>query len=516
MRGSRVAAVGLLVAAGHACADVPAARLLPPTAVARGQAPAQPPAGGALSQPRPVPQGPTVTEQRANPPAPTPPPATVTPPAAMFGSPVPYGSPVPIGGPMTYLGLPPVAGGPPSVAPTVVTPNIEAPLIGPGSAPAMGPFGLLTGGHGFGGPQRLHLDADFLLWWVRSGNLPALVTTGPVASEGALGRPGTQVVYGDDSRGRTLHTGARFGGTYWLDECNRWGLDGSLFFLARRGFNDTFTSSGEPLLARPFVNANAGTQSSELVAFPGLASGAVVVTGETTVWGAGANVRRHLFGGCEYRVDGLLGFRYLNFSESLGVTEQIAQLPGSQSVLAFTNAAGSPAVGSVVSDRFRTENNFYGVNVGLAGELRRGRWYAEGRASVAFGTVFQTATAEGSQLATFADGTAATYAGGLLALPSNSGSYSQRKFGVVPEAGLKLGCHLTDRWRVNVGYNFLYLNSVLRPGDQIDPVLDITKVPNLLRDGMTVSPLASPRPLPTLRDSGVFVQGISFGLQWAF
>ena len=71
------------------------------------------------------------------------------------------------------------------------------------------------------------------------------------------------------------------------------------------------------------------------------------------------------------------------------------------------------------------------------------------------------------------------FAGGLLALPgANIGRYTQSKFAVVPEAGVKIGYHLTPNLRLAVGYNFLYLSSVLRPGDQIDTGLDVTRIPN--------------------------------------
>lgn len=501
MWGLRVASVGLgVVWSASTWAAEPAARFGVPTPdlAIRGQAPnAQPVPGGSLSTPRPIPQGPSVSEQR------TVPGGTVSPPPVVFGT------PVPIGGPMTYLGVPPpTVGAPPAVGPVIATPNMDPPLLG-GSGMRTGPFGILTGGSGFNGASRLRLDADFLLWFVHSAVAPPLLVTGQLDANNMLVPGTTTNLYGGDNLGRTLHTGARFGGTYWLDDSTRWGLDGSLFFLARRGFSETHHSSGNPVLARPFVNANQGVPFVELVAAPGLASGSMAVTGDTQVWGADINLRRHLWGGCDWRLDGLVGYRYLNLGESLTINESVVRLPTAPPTF------GNPDVlGGTVYDGFRTENHFHGVNLGLAGEVRRGRWFAEARVAVALGTVFQSVTADGSQLANTTAGVVNS-TGGLLAIPGNIGTYSQRKFGVVPEAGLKLGYHITDRWRVNVGYNFLYLNSVLRPGDQIDTSLDITRIPNFPQPGQ-VPALASPRPAPQLRDAGVFVQGISFGVQWSF
>lgn len=518
MRGIRAAGAGLgvLVAAAAGPAGEPAARLGAARSVeARGQAPGLPPGGtppapgqaGVLGQPRPLPQGPTVTEQRGNSSAP---PAAAGPPPVVFGPAVPYGPPA-------YGPAVPFAGTPPSVQPygapaAGFAPDMEPPLFGPGgTGPAAGPLGLLTGGGGgFGGRQRLRLDADFLLWFVKSGSAPPLVTTSTPASNGILGNPDTRVLYGGDTLGRTLHNGGRFAAVYGLDDAGRWGVDGSLFFLARRGLNETFSTATDPLLARPFTNLNQGIQFSEVVAAPGLAGGAVAVTGDTSMWGADINVRRHLGGNCTSRLDGFAGFRYLNFSETLQVTESFVRQPGAPETVGIPNA-----LAGTITDRFRTENHFYGPQLGLTGEVRNGRWFAEGRVAVAMGPVFQRVEINGGQLVNFPTGPVA-FAGGLLAIQgANIGSYHQRKFGVLPEVGVKLGYHVTDRLRLNVGYNFLYLNSVLRPGDQIDTGLDVTRIPNFPLPG-NVQPLPQVRPAVLFREVGVFAQGISFGLSWAF
>ena len=103
--------------------------------------------------------------------------------------------------------------------------------------------------------------------------------------------------------------------------------------------------------------------------------------------------------------------------------------------------------------------------------------------------------------------------GGVLGQPTNSGRTIRSEFAVLPEAVIKLGYRFRDRSRFYVGYNFLYLSSVLRPGDQIDPGLDVNRIPNFPLPG-TIPRLATVRPGVPLKDSDVFVQGISFSLQW--
>jgi hypothetical protein len=394
-------------------------------------------------------------------------------------------------------------------------PDLDPPLCGPDGIGTAGPLGLLTGRWlgvsrvATGGPERLHLDADLLLWWVRSGNLPPLVTTSSPPFNGIIGQGDTRVLVGG-VQGQTFHTGGRFGGVYWLGCDQRWGVDGNVFFLARRGRNDTFTTATDPLLARPFANLNQGLSFSEVVAAPGIAVGSVTVNGETQAWGAEVNARRYLTGDCGYRIDGLLGFRYFRFAEGVTITESFSRVPGSDLSSGVPNA-----LFGTISDRFRTVNQFYGPQVGFAGEIRRGRFFAEGRTTVAFGTVRQDLQVDGQQSVQFTTGPG-VFNGGLLALPGgNIGHYTQNKFGVLPEVGLKLGVFVTPNLKVGVGYNFLYLNSVLRPGEQIDPGLDVTRIPNFAVPG-NPPPLFGVRPAPRMATTDVFAQGLSFSMTWTW
>lgn len=514
MRGIRAAGagIGIALATSVGLAQPPAATLgrIQPVdtpapvggMVARGQAGDQakpaspmPASGGTLQMPRQLP-GPTVTEQRGPDAAP----------AVTLGGAIPYGvpvgQPIPVGHPV-MIGQPVAAATftPPSVLPAgpiaCPCPDLDPALCGG----AYGPLGLLTG------PNKWQLHADLLLWWIRSPHIPALVTTGTPQSNGILGSPSTQVLIDDDALSNTFHTGGRFGGVYWLGCEQRWGVDGNLWFVGPTG-KDVTINSGAGLLARPFFNLNQGVPFSEVIAAPGLATGAVAVTTETYMWGAEANLRRFLLGNPCSRLDLLFGFRYVGLNEELQITETFARTPGS------SLAIGSPSVvAGTVTDKFRTENHFFGAQVGLAGEVRRGRWFTEGRATIAFGDVFQSVEVNGAQNLQLAGGPAG-FGGGLLALPgANIGRFTQERFAVVPEVGLKVGLHLTPRLRAAVGYNFLYLSSALRPGDQIDQGLDVTRIPNFPLPG-TITPLQTVRPAVTLRDSGVFAQGVSFSVQY--
>lgn len=396
----------------------------------------------------------------------------------------------------------PIVGAP--VEGTFDQPVLSDPFLGVGSPvfPRLrNALGRVVGGP-LGG--RLTLEADYLLWFIRAEGSPVLVTTSSPANNGILGQGDTRTLYGNQTLGDTLHSGGRFAATYWLPN-SRLGVDASIFFLGRNISTFRADSSTDPVLARPFIRADTGAQFSELVASPGLATGSVTLRSETSMYGAEVSVRRPLFCGCNSRLDGLLGFRNVNLEESLTITESFVRAPGSTSNFAS----------GVVEDRFRTENHFYGVNLGLTGELRRGRFFTSYRAAVGLGSVYQELQVAGSQNLVTTAGLPAFADGGLLALPSNNGSYNQRKFGVVPEANLTFGLYLTQHLRFGVGYNFLYMNSVLRPANQIDTVVDVTRIPNFPVPGATSVNPARPRALP-LRTTDVFAQGVTFSLQYTW
>ena len=518
--------------------------LFKPRPAARQTPPATPPGSGILPPPRPLEGTPNVTELR-NPGAGVVPPGT----PGVVVSPQPFpgipngpqpGTPVitgPVIGqsyPNTYHSAPPMhlGGG----IPSPISPDMPCP---PGaayaapSAPAMiAPDGGLLQAPRLGDPywglgdplfprvrqalnntifsDRLTLTGEYLLWFVRAQALPPLLTTSSPQFNGILGQGDTQVVYGNQTPTNTRHSGARFGAQYKLNET--WGVDTNIWFLGRNSSEFRASSDQFPVLARPFFNVNSNSNFSQLIASPLLSTGAASIVSETSLWGAEANIRRGIWCfGCN-RVDALLGFRYLNLSESLQITETFQRTPNSNTGIGVPTVAGG-----TVTDRFRTENHFYGVNLGLAGELNRGWWYVQGRATVGLGSMNQIVELTGSQALNNNNGTITTANGGLLVLPgANAGRYSQYVFGVVPDVGLTVGLNLTERLRFGVGYNIIYANSVVRPAGQIDTGLDVTRIPNF-----PISPaptaISGVRPgTPILRTSDFFAQGITFSLMWTW
>jgi hypothetical protein len=414
--------------------------------------------------------------------------------------------------------LPVVVPGVPGVAPGVIVPSVgpegyvcpvpemEDPIYGP-----------MPGGRAF---RRLRncgnnawVSAEVLLWWTKSTQVPALVTTSSPQFNGIPGTGDTQVLLGG-TFDETYHVGGRIGFGWWFGNSDCRGVDARLFWMGPTSTEFTATTPPYAILARPFFNVNPATgpavgfgPTAEVVGGPGVATGGIAAVMDTSVWGAEVNYRRFLCGDACARVDLLLGYRYFGLTDTLTITEVFNRVPGSPDV-------GVPAQSGVVTDRFRTENHFHGGQIGLAGEWRRGRWYLDTRASVALGSVAQTAEITGSQTLAFPNGTTAVVPGGLLAVPgANIGRWDQHKFAVVPEVGVNIGYQVTSHLRMFVGYNFLYLSTAVRPGGAINPRIDAARVPNFLPPGTAPLP-GLPHPQPQLSTTGFFIQGISFGLSY--
>jgi hypothetical protein len=351
---------------------------------------------------------------------------------------------------------------------------------------------------------RFWLSADYLLWWTKGENIPPLVTTGSPsdAVPGALGQPGTQVLFGGDPNNQ-LHSGARFRGGYWFTRDQTFGIDGTFFFLGGRvgGFQDS--SNGDPLLMRPFFNPNSHQEDAFLVAFPGQQTGTITAALSSHLWGADTNLRGMLFRGASYQVSLLGGFRFLDLRESLGMKESDLFLPQSNS---------DPFTTATTVDRFHTSNQFYGGQIGTDVMWCCGRFYVNVLTKVGLGTSVEQTDINGWSNWSNTNGQSGRVGFGELALPSNMGQFSQNRFAVVPEFGLNLGYALTQHIRLTFGYTLIYWSSVMRVGDQVDRVINPTQFTALAGGSMT----GPPRPSFNFNASDFWAQGINFGLEFRY
>ncbi len=367
--------------------------------------------------------------------------------------------------------------------------------------------GWLDGGR-CGEQPKFFLSAEVLLWFINGQEVPALVTQGSVADAraGALGQPGTQVLFGGGNLQNDFAAGGRFTAGYWFGSQNIIGVDAQYFFLGQVANNYVYQGFGNTqTVGRPFVNALNNVQQVEQVYQPAIhpnpqgnsVAGSVTVHTQEQFDGATANLRWGLIRRPRWTTDIQTGFRWQQFNEQLGIVENLADTSA--------NARG----GFIVSDQFQTFNNFYGGNFSALNTLQLGRWSLGFNGKLGVGITNQSATINGYTLIN-ENGVVNAYPGGLLAQKSNMGTYNQSVFTVVPEMDINVGFLLSERIRFTVGYNLIYWSNVARPGALIDPVVN----PNQLPPPTTVT--GPMRPAFNWNNQDLWITGANIGLEYKY
>jgi hypothetical protein len=272
--------------------------------------------------------------------------------------------------------------------------------------------------------------AEYLLWWLKDA-------------------PGPSGVFGGATNGFDYGTasGVRVSaGIAGDDHCG--GLEGSFFILERRSasVSANVPAAGIPTAAGPILGGAPGSQ-----------------TEWNRFWGGDALVSKAAFGavgkGSSWEVDFLGGFEYLDLGERL---KTLAAAPG-------VDALGS----------FATRDQFYGLEIGARAEYVCGRFFVNATGTCGLGEVHQGLLFD-----------AVAAAGGLTAVANFHPVGDD--FAVVPHVILDAGFNVTKKIRIFAGYDFLYWNSVVRPGDEVSVTM------------------------PTLQRTDFWVHGVNIGAALRF
>jgi hypothetical protein len=140
------------------------------------------------------------------------------------------------------------------------------------------------------------------------------------------------------------------------------------------------------------------------------------VNAPLTVWTSDANARMELLAQDRFRLDALIGYRYVDLHEKI-----------------FANSAS----GLAAEDR--RQNNINVGQVGIVGNYKFGGYFCELLAKVGIGRNSEAATLNGVRL-------------------------SDSDMIMVPEFGARVGYQLGEGVYGTLGYTFLYLSNVTRPG----------------------------------------------------
>jgi len=356
-------------------------------------------------------------------------------------------------------------------------------------------------------------------WLKPSVATTPLVTTGPLATAASppgyapagLGQPGTVLLLGNRAD-FGLFNGVRLSAGLYLDDEDHWSLewDGRLNIANHVRYQNVSDAGGNPLIAHPEFSIIQGVETAFADSIPGLFSGGTAIDQRSQLLGGEINCRYNFTPASHWHVDGLLGFRFLRLAESLTIRDQAT--PISPGVLTFEGVPLDPTdvLGDI--DSFKTANHFYGLQLGTGVRWECQWLFLAASGKVAVGGTDQMVDINGTTIRYTPSGP--LYAGGgIYAQPSNIGDHNRTVVGIVPEGNLTFGVKITSWLNFTAGYSFLYWNSVVRPGAQIDRVINQSMVASDVSFGPTGGPA---RPAFHYNDENFWVHTVTFGLDFHY
>ena len=369
------------------------------------------------------------------------------------------------------------------------------------------------------GPRH-YLNLDALGFWVKHDSLPALVTTSPAGTPqdeaGVLRPPGTSVLFGNQNS-TAQHPSRRSRDGRDLARQSADVCPGRKLLDAGHGVDELFrldrvfsgTARRGQILARPFFDSDPtiNAQVALLVAFPNANIAGVLVNSmvrygqrDQQLQSAGAGGR---WGLGQYTSPGRMfivgGYRFFQLNESLSIISRSSRRPA-----AVSRSAEHHGLRLLLDQQ----------------QLQRRRHRPGGRVSFAATILVRRRrpAGDGQHARDPEDrrrdhgrglGFTATLPNGLLAQPTNIGSFTQNHFALIPSVDLKVGYHLTPGFRLTVGYNFTYVTRVLRPVAQVDTKVNTSQVAG--------QPLVGPaNPSVLFNQGSLWLQGVTAGFDLAF
>jgi Putative beta barrel porin-7 (BBP7) len=410
---------------------------------------------------------------------------------------------------------------PPAAAPLPTLPTDVAPDAALPPPDADGP----DAGPAPAKQERFWVGAEYLLWWFKDSPLrvPLMVTQpGPARPDIAAAVPEVvNVLLGDGRIDTGTHQGARFTAGFWLDNHCTVGLEAGYFFLASHSTSQVVPANGSAaarVLALPFRDADLQGEPISLVAPPSFLTAIGLLDLTSRLQGAEANLVVLTCARQGLRVEVLTGFRFLDFQENLGLATNPVGIER-------PNLGGENAVVVQTFDHSDAESRFFGGQIGARAEYRLGRFSADASATVALGDMYETVHLGGAanvNVLQSPNGEAVTdllatalQASGTVTKQTPPIFYVTRhELTVIPEVGVTLGYQIIGGLRAFVGYDFLYVSSVVRPGDPFDRNIN---VPAIIQSRMAGNPVNLQLP-PTLTLAGTdfWAQGLHLGLEYRY
>lgn len=423
-------------------------------------------------------------------------------------------SPMAVPAPMPMTAGPATMGPPPTlVNPGMPMPGMEMQSPMPGSyingGPMVGGAPYLDGMNDYvdGAVPNVWLSGEYMMWKFKGLTVPPLSSTAPAGSPGTVTDALTHITYGDKNILQAWENGYRVRGGFWFPD-GAAGLDLGFFTTGNLEEKTLLSSDGGQGIFRPFFNSAISAEDAQLIAFTDpiagpLFAGILGTRAETMLTGFEANYRTGFGMGFGGRLDALVGYRFMNLRDRLQIQSRATTLTALGTVPAGTQI--------LVDDHFESTNTFHGGQVGFVGEWMIGAMTFGMRGTVGVGVTKQYVDIAGLSTSLTPGGSAVTSAGGLLAQPTNMGSFDRSRISVLPEIGVTLGYQCTNNIRVFGGVNALCWTNVARAGEQINRNVNASVIADPTTGVRT--PFGAPAPTFHFRDEHFYAYGYSFGLE---
>jgi hypothetical protein len=351
--------------------------------------------------------------------------------------------------------------------------------------------------------QRFWVMPEFLMMWTKDGPVHDLfvLQTNFLAGGGlpVLDNPQARAIFSSEDQDYGMQMGGRLTFGLWADEARKWGFEISGFALEEKDASWSYQApsnspyfTGISLLNTQFLPP---LEDSAVINFPNR-SGGLVIRSESQLWGAEASGLHNFIRRDDLSLDLSFGVKHLNLREQFDLQ----------------TATVTPGFGIVETrDQWATTNEFFGAKLGAKFSMtcwERLLFHVE--PAVSLGATRQMLEVRG--FGTFRIGPA-TFggAGGRFTGATNWGNQRETEFAVAPEIKIGLGCKITKNLAFNADYNFLYVSSVVRPGEQFNRRVNPDTV------GPAPLPGATPRdPAPRFKTSDYWAQGLglNFKVTW--
>lgn len=389
------------------------------------------------------------------------------------------------------------------------------------------------------------IEAEYLLWLIKENPVPTpLITNGSYDDPlpGAIGQPHTRIVLGKRSIDMGWMQGFQADAGLWI--CRNLGIEGSYFLLPTVSKSKSLNTSGNPgspNYAVPIFDVSGvfglnGVPGETIFILPGPFfsdpgfSAKYTLRLKSQLQGAELNGLYRMINKDSFQLECLGGLRWLHLHEMLLFKAHSLAVPGSSFGLAFYNS----------TDRFETTNNFLAGQLEIDARYQTKKWHLEAIVKGALGTTLQKVKIEGSSQTSDGNVFFQTKGteneilhGGIFAEPSNVGAHKKSPIAWGFETKIRTGFEITKNIEINLGYTFLWISKVLRPGDQIDRKINSTRTALADASRATVGtgtgpisfgapPGPAPAPSGPIRPKVLFktatfwAQGLDAGIQFDF